>query len=381
MAKRANGEGSIYHRKSDGRWVGSITLPDGSRKVFYGKKQSEVVEKINEALHDQRRGMLATGPNVTVQEYMEQWLEDIHKPVVKLSTYKNYQDLLRSYITPGLGRVKLQSLTPQQVQAFYSKKLKDGLAPKTINNIHGVLHKALDNAVKWTIVPRNVCDAVTPPRVARKEKTVLSPEQARNLLKQIKNHRMEALFTLAIVTGMREGELLALRWQDIDFAGCSLQVKRTVRYMKGYGHVESEPKTVKSRRKIMLPLFAVEVLSLHKARQEELRRESAEAWIDRDLIFATAEGNYLALTTLRRAFNSVLKQAGLPHMRFHDLRHSAATILLSRGTHPKVVQEILGHSQISMTLDVYSHVLPSMQDDVSKGWDDDFGAGVLVPAK
>ena len=159
------------------------------------------------------------------------------------------------------------------MQAFYAKKLSDGLSPKTINNIHGLLHKALSNAVKWNILPRNVCDAVTPPRIPRKEKTVLTIEQAYTLLRQIKNHRMEALFTLAMVTGMRCGELLALRWQDIDLAKGSLQVKRTVNYMKGYGHVESEPKTVKSRRQIRLPLFVVEVLLRHRARQEEQRRE------------------------------------------------------------------------------------------------------------
>jgi integrase len=382
LAKRANGEGTVYRRKGDGRWSGCITLPDGTRKYFYGKKQSEVVAKIDEALHDLRRGMLAIGPSVTVQEYMEQWLEEIHKPLVKLGTYKNYEEMLRNYIVPGLGKVKLQSLTPQQVQAFYSKKMRDGLAPKAINNIHGLLHKALSNAVKWNIVPRNVCDAVTPPRVSRQEKTVLTKDQAYTLLRQIKDHRLEALFTLAIVTGMRCGELLALRWHDIDIAGCSLQVKRSVRYIKDHGHVESEPKTVKSRRQIMLPVFVVEVLLRHKAKQEEQREKSEEGWVERDLVFTTHEGNYLALTTLRRAFNNVLKQAGLPHMRFHDLRHSAATILLSRGTHPKVVQEILGHSQISMTLDVYSHVLPSMQEDVTKRWDDDFGgAAVPVPAQ
>ena len=337
-----------------------------------------MLAKIDEALHDLRRGMLVTGPNITVQEYMEQWLEEIHKPTVKLSTHKNYQELLVNYIIPGLGRIKLQALTPQQVQAFYSKKLSDGLSPKSVNNIHGLLHKALSNAVKWNILPRNVCDAVTPPRVPRKEKTVLTIEQAYIFLRQIKNHRLEALFTMAIVTGMRCGELLALRWQDIDLGDCRLQVKRTVRYIKGYGHIESEPKTVKSRRQIRLPLFVVEVLLRHKVQQEEQRKESAGAWVERDSVFATAKGNYIALTTLRRALNSILKKAGLPHLRFHDLRHSAATILLSRGTHPKVVQEILGHSQIAMTLDVYSHVLPSMQEDVTKRWDDDFGAPAPV---
>lgn len=380
MAKRGNGEGSIYQRKSDGRWVGSITLPDGTRRAFYGKKRAEVAEKINIALNDLRRGMLPMNVNTTVQEYIEQWLEDIHKPTVKLSTYNHYKILLRLYIVPGLGYIKLQSLTPQQVQTFYSKKLNEGLSPKSINNIHGLLHRALSNAVKWNIVPRNVCDAVTPPRLRRKEKTVLTPEQARTLLQTIKNHRMEALLTLALVTGMRCGELLGLRWQDINLTNCSLQVKRTVSYVKGHGRIESEPKTEKSRRQIMLPLFVVETLIRHKALQDE-QRGKTEKWAEKDLVFTNAEGNYIGVTTIREAFNRVLKEAGLPHIRFHDLRHSAATILLSRGTHPKVVQEILGHSQISMTLDVYSHVLPSMQEDVTKRWDDDFGAGVPVPVK
>lgn len=379
-SKRGNGEGSIYQRKSNGRWEGSITLPDGSRKVFYGKKRAEVAEKINAAIADQRRGMLPTTSSATVQEYIEPWLEDVHKSTIKLSTYNHYEKLVRLYIVPGLGRIKLQSLTPQQVQTFYSKKLKEGLSPKSINNIHGLLHKALSNAVKWNILPRNICDAVTPPRLRRKEKTVLAPEQAHVLLQNIKNHRLEALLTLALVTGMRCGELLALRWSDIDLTNCSLQVKRTVSYIKGHGRVESEPKTEKSRRQIMLPLLVIEVLIRHKASQDE-QRSKTESWADKDLIFTNAEGDYMGVTTMRDAFNRVLKEAGLPHIRFHDLRHSAATILLSRGTHPKIVQEILGHSQISMTLDVYSHVLPSMQGDVTKRWDDDFGAGVPVPVK
>jgi integrase len=198
------------------------------------------------------------------------------------------------------------------------------------------------------------------------------------LLKQVKGHRFEALLTLALVTGMRCGELLALHWSDIEFANCSLQVKRTVMQFKNLGCVEAEPKTAKSRRQIKLPLFVVEILINHKAQQNEQRRNNPDVWIDKDLVFTGAEGNYISLTTLRKTFNKVLKQAGLPHMRFHDLRHSAATIMLSKGTHPKVVQEILGHSQVNITMDVHSHVLPSMQEDVTKRWDDDFGAGVPV---
>jgi len=373
MGKRANGEGSVYRRKSDGRWVGSLSLPDGTRKVFYGKKQSEVIAKLDEAANDLRRGMLAVGSNTTLQEYLENWLENVHKPTIRLSTYLNYRKLLKNYLVPGLGKVKIHRLTPQQVQVFYSQKMSDGLAPKTVNNIHGVLHKALDNAVKWNILPRNVCDAVTPPRIPRKEKNVLTREQAHTLLDEVRTHRLEALLTLAITTGMREGELLALHWQDINFEDRSLQVKRAVSYLKEYGYVESEPKTAKSRRMIKLPVFVVDILKRHKAQQEEQRRQVGSAWIEKDLLFTNAQGYFYSPSTLRKVFRRFLVSIDLPHMRFHDLRHSAATILLAMKVHPKVVQEILGHSQIAMTLDVYSHALPSMQEDVTKQWDSEFG--------
>jgi integrase len=376
MAKRGNGEGSIYRRKSDGRWVGSLSLPDGTRKVFYGKKQSEVIAKLDEAANDLRRGMLAVGSNTTLQEFLENWLENVHKPTIRLSTYLNYRKLLKNYLVPGLGKVKIHKLTPQQVQAFYSQKISEGLAPKTVNNIHGILHKALDNAVKWNILPRNVCDAVTPPRIPRKEKNVLTKQQAHTLLEEVRTHRLEALLTLAIKTGMREGELLALHWQDMNFEDCSLQVKRAVSYLKGYGYVESEPKTAKGRRMIKLPVFVVDILIRHKAQQEEQRREVGSIWIDKDLVFTNAQGYYFSSSTLRKVFRRFLVSIGLPHMRFHDLRHSAATILLAMKVHPKVVQEILGHSQIAMTLDVYSHALPSMQEDVTKQWDSEFGKPV-----
>lgn len=373
MPKRGNGEGSIYRRKSDGLWVGSLSLPDGTRKVFYGKKQSEVIAKLDEAANTLRHGMLPTGTNVTVQEYLESWLENIHKPTVRLSTYLNYSKLLKNYLVPGLGKVKLQKLTPQQVQAFYSKKINEGLSPKTVNNVHGVLHKALDNAVKWDILPRNVCDAVTPPRIPRKEKNVLTKQQAHTLIEQLKEHHLEALLVLAVITGMREGEILALRWQDIDFEDGSLQVQRAVSYLKGYGYVESEPKTAKSRRMIKLPVFVVNVLKQHQTQQEEQRKEVGKAWIEKGLVFTNAQGYYYSSSTLRKVFRRFLVSIDLPHMRFHDLRHSAATILLAMKVHPKVVQEILGHSQITVTMDLYSHALPSMQDDVTKQWDGEFG--------
>jgi integrase len=335
-----------------------------------------VIAKLDEAANDLRRGMLAVGSNTTLQEYLENWLENVHKPTIRLSTYLNYRKLLKNYLVPGLGKVKIHRLTPQQVQGFYSQKMSQGLAPKTVNNIHGVLHKALDNAVKWNILPRNVCDAVTPPRIPHKEKNVLTKQQAHTLLEEVKAHRLEALLTLAITSGMRERKPLALHWQDINFEDCSLQVKRAVSYLKGYGYVESEPKTAKGRRMIKLPVFVVGILIRHRAQQEEQRRQVGSAWIEKDLVFTNAQGCFYSASTMRKVFRRFLVSIGLPHMRFHDLRHSAATILLAMKVHPKVVQEILGHSQIAMTLDVYSHALPSMQEDVTKQWDSEFGTPV-----
>ncbi len=290
----------------------------------------------------------------------------------ELSSYVKYRKLIHSYILPTLGRVQLQKLTPQQVQALYRKKSEEGLSPKTVNSIHGILHKALDNAVRWNLVVRNVCDLVSPPRIVKPEIQPLSMEQAHKLLEAARGHRLEAVLTLALTTGMRRGELLGLRWSDVDFEDQSLQVRRTVDFIAKYGYIESEPKTAKGRRKIMLPPFVIDVLKHHRVQQLELHRKAGAAWQEHDLVFCGLHGNYLNPRYILKMFARVLKEADLPHLRFHDLRHSAATILLSMGVHPKVVQEILGHSTISMTMDTYSHVLPSMQKDAMQKWGDLF---------
>lgn len=232
-----------------------------------------------------------------------------------------------------------------------------------------MLHLALDKAVEWNLVPRNVCDAVSPPRVKRYEIKPLSPEQVQQFLAATVGHRLEALFVLALATGMRRGELLALKWQDINFATGTLQVRRILTHMpaklngKG-GYVEAEPKTEKSRRNIAIASFALEKLKQHRVRQLEEKLKAGPAWTDNDLVFCSTVGGHLHTSRILFAqFKGLLKKAGLPDIRFHDLRHSSATMLLSIGVHPKVVQEILGHSQISMTMDIYSHVLPTMQQE------------------
>jgi integrase len=376
MAKhkqRGHGEGSIYQRK-DGRWVASLPVDAGSRKrkYLYGKSRKEAHEKLHKALQEQKQGLLITGPQQTVRQFLEYWLEEVHRPRLRKSTYAEYRRTLDKVLFPALGHVQLQKLTAEQVQALYTRKLKEGLASKSVRNIHSVLHTALNYAVRTNRVARNVCDSVSPPISPRHEIQPLTDEQAHKLLEAAQGHRLEALLVLALTTGMRRGELLGLRWRDIDFEKRSLQVRRTVTYLAKYGFVEGESKTLKSRRKIVLPYFVVNVLKQHRAMQLEARFNAGAVWVDHDLVFCNWHGGFLAPMILFKKFTALLKDAGLPYVRFHDLRHSAATILLSMGVHPKVVQEILGHSQISITMDTYSHVLPSMQEGAMDNWDEWF---------
>jgi integrase len=244
--QRGHGEGSIYQRK-DGRWAASITLEGRKRKTFYGKTRKEVQEQLKVALREQQQGTLVTGPQQTMKHYLEHWLEEVHRPAIRFTTYRGYRIFLDKHILPALGHVQVQKLTPQHVQAFYTSKLKGELSAKTVRNIHGLLHKALDNAVRWGLVPRNVCDAVSLPRKTRHEIQPLTRAQAQQLLEAARGHALQGLLTLAITTGMRAGELLALRWQDIDFDGRSLHIRRSMSFIPGKGYVEFEPKTAKDR--------------------------------------------------------------------------------------------------------------------------------------
>ena len=221
------------------------------------------------------------------------------------------------------------------------------------------------------LIARNVCDAVTPPRRDRYEIRPLTVEQAQQFLTAAQGHPLEALFVLAVSTGMRRGEILAIKWQDIDSIG-TLHVQRIFTRRKGDRYIEAEPKTEKSRRSIVLPALVVNLLSQHRARQLQAKEEAGEAWQEHNLVFTTAVGTPLNPSKVVDKFKALLKRAGLPDIRFHDLRHSTASILLGMGIHPKVVQELLGHNQISMTMDIYSHVMPTMHKDAMDRWNKAF---------
>ena len=371
--RRSHGEGSVFERK-DARagkknWVAQIKLENGKKKQFYYETEKEAQRGLRQALHDLEQGKLITERDQTMRQFLEYWLE-VHRKFVRINTYRIYRQYLDWHIFPVLGHVRLQKLSPRHIQELYARDLNEGYAPETIRGVHRMLHKALSDAVQWNWVATNACDKVKQPGPVRFEIHPLTPEQARTLMETAKGGRLEALLTLAVATGMRRGEILALRWSDIDFGEGSLQVRHTVNRAGKYGILEHAPKTEKSKRRIMLPRFVLDVLKKQRDHQDQLRLQAGSTWQDLNLVFSTDAGNFVEGTDLNRRFKRLLKVAGLPDMRFHDLRHSAATILLGKGVHPKLVQELLGHSQMSITMDRYSHVLPSMQRDMMKGLDD-----------
>ena len=369
--RRGHNEGTVYYEPDRDRWVAEVSIGPGKRKKFRFKTKQEAIKKKNEALRELERKTLATGPQRKLGDYLEDWIENVHKDNLRISTYVKYKKHIK-YIVSDLGEIWLQKLTPEQVTRFYTKKIKDGLSSKTVHGIHGVLKLALDNAVRWNYVSKNVCDLVKPPRVVSREVVPLDIEQARMLLESVREHRLEVLLTMAIVTGMRRGELLALTWSNIDFERHSLQVVHTVDYIPKYGYVQTEPKTKAGKRLIRLPAFLMDMLKAHRVQQEEQRSKVGTAWENRDLVFPDLKGGYFNPNYLLRVFKKILENAGVPHMHFHDLRHSAATILLCMGINIKVIQSLLGHSDISITLGLYSHLLPTMQQEVVDKWDDAF---------
>jgi len=262
MARRGHGEGSIYQRK-DGRWAASITFENHRRKTYYGRTRKEVQEQLKVVLHEQQQGTLVTTRQQTVAQYLSQWLEN-HQPSVRLRTYERYEQFVRLHLIPVIGRIPLQKLTPQQIQSLYTQKLKEGLSPTTVNTLHAMLHKALVDALKWNLVARNACDAVSAPRRNNYEIRPLTMEQAQQLLTAAKGHPLEALIVLALTTGMRRGELLALKWQDINFSTSMLQIRRIFTRASGNRYIEAEPKTEKSRRSILLATLTVEILKQHR---------------------------------------------------------------------------------------------------------------------
>ena len=353
----AKGDG-ITKRK-DGRYMARYTVhtPDGpKRKVIYDRKYKEVEKQLNEA-----RGITYDAGNITVGEYLTEWVSDSDsaRDTVRQRTYERYESIVRVHLAPALGRVKLKALTPAHVRGLYREKLDSGLSPRSVLHIHRTLSKALKQATDdGGLIPRNVAAPVKPPRPRREEIRLLNHQQVQALFETAREDRLEALYVVAVTTGLRRGELQGLKWEDLDLEAGTLQVRRTLSEPRG-GYIFEAPKSGKGRN-IRLTQRAVAALREHRKRQLEERMQHAGLWQDHGLAFPSQVGTPLSGGNLNRSFKATLQRACLPEIRFHDLRHTCATILLRQGVNPKFVQELLGHADISLTLNVYSHVLPDM---------------------
>jgi integrase len=364
--KRGNGEGSRPRKRPDGRWEARYTIHTSKgpkRKTLYGRTRQEVADKLARALSDRTQGLTFEAGSLKLGEYLDGWLSDVRE-TVRQRSWERYEQIVRVHIKPALGRVKIKALSPTHVRGLYREKLDAGLSRRTVQYIHTTLHKALKDAVSDGLIPRNVAEGIRPPRPKKKEITPLDPEQARAFLAAAHEDRFEALYVLAIHCGLREGELLGLKWDDVDLETGMLRVRRTLSETRT-GYIFEPPKNGKGRS-IKLTQAATEALRSHLERQLEEIDSSGDDYQDQGLIFPSRKGTPMNARNLTaRSFKPLLKRAGLPDIRLHDLRHTCATLMLCEGVHIKLVQELLGHATISITLDTYSHLLPGMGDEAA----------------
>ena len=367
MSKRGNLEGSIV-RRSDGRFMARVTLPGGGRRAFYGKTLEEARNKLRRAQTAIADGLPLPGERLTTRVFLETWLRDSAARKVRPKTHLRYKELVQRHISPEVGRVQLVKLTPLHVELMMSHVAANGAAPRTVAHCRAVLRNALNYGLRHGLLARNVASLADPPKVSEPEIRALTPAAARSVLTAVKGDRLEALFTVALACGLRQSEDLGLRWSDVDLDACTLTIQRTLQHVGGEYQV-FEPKTKRSRRTISLPLPVVASLRQHKACQTIERLKTGPVW-EGDawggLVFTDEIGRPLSSSHISRRFKKLLALAGLPAMRYHDLRHGAASLMAAQGVPARVAMEVLGHAQISTTMNIYAHVEPAFQKEASE---------------
>jgi integrase len=370
-SRRGHGEGSITLRQ-DGRWSAIVDLGyiDGrrQRKTLYGKTRAEVARKLNAALTQKEQGTLVMDERQTVETFLTRWLRDNVKPSLRPKTYQSYEYICRVHLIPSLGKHPLVKLTPAHVQAWMASAAGKELSPRTVAYGRVVLRCALGQAVKWGLVVRNVAALADPPRVERTEIQPLTPSQARAFLESVRGHRWEALFSVALACGLREGEALGLSWDDVDFDARTLTVRRQLQRVDKRLQLV-EPKTAKSRRTVSLPAMVTDRLRAHRVRQLEERLAAGEYWTEHGLVFTSKLGMPVHPENLGRTMKPILARAGCPPQRFHDLRHACASLLFAQGVPAKDVMETLGHTQLATTADLYGHMYAEVRREVADRMD------------
>ena len=361
--RRARGEGTIYFMEKRNLWVGQLTLPDGKRRTKYAKTQKAVKDWLLVQRKSIAEGILIDDQKITIKEFVHRWLDDVAVHRLRTSTFITDQRIVRNHIDPTIGHLRLTELKPAHLQNLYSEKLKSGLSKRTVRYIHTIIHQSLDQALKWGLVARNVADAAETPTPDQRPVVPLTKEQVGRLLEVLKGDRLYPLYVVFIGCGLRRGEALALTVDCIDFEENVIYVRKTIQSITGHGLVLSEPKTVRSRRAVAMPDFVKNVLKDH------LEHRTVES----EFVFCTSVGTPFLPRNIMRYFKRTLKQAGLPDsIRIHDLRHTFVSLLLSKNTPPKDVQEIVGHASFSTTVDIYGHLMPGAIHEAAKKMDDFF---------
>ncbi len=383
MAKKnANGEGSITKR-ADGKWMGQVSVGRDpitgkiKRQTFYGKTRDEVRQKITKVQFDIQQGAYIEPSKLTFGEWIDTWLKHYKTASIRPTTLTSYEYIIRIHIKPSIGHIPLKDLKAEQLQAMYNDKFMNGnttkkgggLSARTVRYIHVIIHEALAQAQKNDLVIRNVSESTVLPRQTKKEIRVLTLEEQKKFISSLGCEPLGPLFLLALASGMRLGELLALKWSNIDLDKAVVKVKQSLSRVRNFDEdndvnselIFQEPKTKAGNRSIPIPLSIIQALRTHKKKQAEQRLKAGASYINNDLVFCTKTGSPIEPRNVDRSFKAILTNAKLADINFHALRHTYATRLLEANEHPKVVQELLGHTSITMTLDLYSHVLPELK--------------------
>jgi len=338
------------------------------------KKDAE--KRMADLIHQLDKGTFARPGKLTVADFLEAWLKENCAPNRARNTTETYEFFVHKHIIPSIGMIPLTSLRPSHLQHLYKEKQDSGLGARSRRYIHSTLHRALKIAVQQGLISHNPADAVESPKVQHRDMKIMSESDIHLFLEYARSTPYYALFYLALFTGMRRSELLALQWTDVDLATGNISVNRTLHQLRNKEIVISQPKTAKSRRRIELPQSAVEVLKEHRKQQKDLLRALGKTLEDEDFMFLNNKGKHLLPDGVSKAWAKLAKQTGMTGIRLHDARHTHASLMLKQDTHPKIVQERLGHASIQVTLDTYSHVVPGLQKAAAKRFDE-----MLAPTK
>lgn len=358
--------GSVRKRGNQS-WRLTIVGRDGNgnrrRKCITVKgTRAEAERKLRKLLEVRDESESTSSPTITVGEFLEQWLHDYVEINTSPVTAEGYRHKIRCHVLPKIGNVPLDQLIPRHVIGIYVDMREAGLSRRTALHVHRILHGAFNHAVKWGMLSQNVCDAVDPPRPLQKQMAALDTVEVGQLLQAAEKSPYRHIIFLAIYTGLRRGELLGLRWADVDLEHQTISVSRSLHRLAGQGLMVTEPKTRRSRRLVTLPPTAVKVVAALKTERVDHCVGLGITWSENNYVFSHKNGGPLSPDTVTHAFNRLVKRTEIPHVRFHDLRHTHATLMLKQGVNPKIVCERLGHSSVTITMDTYSHVLPGMQE-------------------